>query len=71
MPVPTSTIETPIRDGRNSLLIDLFDRAGYNINVRSRSYTPEINDPHMSCVMFRAQEMARYVEDGVVEDFDH
>ncbi|MEM1354612.1 MAG: ATP phosphoribosyltransferase [Planctomycetota bacterium] len=47
--------------------VDLFDRAGYNISLRSRSYTPEIDDPQLACVMFRAQEMARYVEDGVVD----
>jgi ATP phosphoribosyltransferase len=47
--------------------IDLFDRAGYNIRVPSRSYFPEIDDDQLSAVMFRAQEMSRYVEDGVVE----
>ena len=57
--LPKGSLETPT--------IDLFDRAGYNIDVRSRSYTPEIDDPQMSCVMFRAQEMARYVEDGVID----
>jgi len=57
--LPKGSLETPT--------IELFDRAGYNIDVRSRSYTPEIDDPQMSCVMFRAQEMARYVEDGVID----
>ncbi|MFP4145615.1 MAG: ATP phosphoribosyltransferase [Phycisphaeraceae bacterium] len=47
--------------------IDLFDRAGYNISVPRRSYFPEIDDPELSAVMFRAQEMSRYVEDGVVD----
>jgi ATP phosphoribosyltransferase len=47
--------------------IDLFDRAGYNIRVPSRSYFPEIDDDELGAVMFRAQEMSRYVEDGVVE----
>jgi ATP phosphoribosyltransferase len=47
--------------------IDLFDRAGYNIRVPSRSYFPDIDDEQLSAVMFRAQEMSRYVEDGVVE----
>ncbi len=47
--------------------IDLFDRAGYNISVSSRSYFPRIDDPQLSAVMFRAQEMSRYVEDGVVD----
>lgn len=57
--LPKGSLEEPT--------INLFDRAGYNISVRSRSYTPDINDPELSCVMFRAQEMARYVEDGVVD----
>ncbi len=47
--------------------IDLFDRAGYNINVSSRSYFPSIDDPDLAAVMFRAQEMSRYVEDGVID----
>ncbi|MFA9477208.1 ATP phosphoribosyltransferase [Phycisphaerales bacterium AB-hyl4] len=47
--------------------VDLFDRAGYNINISSRSYFPEIDDPQLSAVMFRAQEMSRYVEDGVID----
>ncbi|MHC4994225.1 MAG: ATP phosphoribosyltransferase [Planctomycetota bacterium] len=47
--------------------IDLFGQAGYAIRVPSRSYFPSIDDPDLSCVMFRAQEMSRYVEDGVVD----
>jgi ATP phosphoribosyltransferase len=47
--------------------IDLFGRAGYRIRVPDRSYFPEIDDPQISCVMFRAQEMSRYVEDGVID----
>jgi len=47
--------------------VDLFDRAGYHVNVSSRGYTPEIDDPQLACVMFRAQEMSRYVEDGVLD----
>jgi len=57
--IPKGSLESPT--------IDLFDRAGYNISVRSRSLTPSINDPQLACVMFRAQEMARYVEDKVVD----
>ncbi len=47
--------------------IDLFARAGYDIRLRDRSYFPSIDDPAMECIMFRAQEMSRYVEDGVVD----
>lgn len=47
--------------------VDLFARAGYQISVPSRGYYPTINDPELSGIMFRAQEMSRYVEDGVVD----
>lgn len=47
--------------------VDLFARAGYHISIKDRSYFPQIDDPQISCVLFRAQEMSRYVEDGVVD----
>jgi len=46
---------------------DLFRKAGYDLNISSRSYFPSIDDPEMEAVMFRAQEMSRYVEDGVID----
>jgi ATP phosphoribosyltransferase len=45
----------------------LFAKAGYNISFSSRSYYPEIDDPEIECVLIRAQEMARYVEQGVLD----
>jgi ATP phosphoribosyltransferase len=45
----------------------LFEKAGYNISLSSRSYYPEIDDPEIECVLIRAQEMARYVEQGVLD----
>jgi ATP phosphoribosyltransferase len=47
--------------------IDLFRRAGFSITTSSRSYFPAIDDPEIECMMIRAQEMARYVEDGVLD----
>ena len=47
--------------------IDLFRRAGYNITTSSRSYFPAIDDPEIECMLIRAQEMARYVEDGILD----
>ena len=47
--------------------IDLFRRAGFQITVNSRSYFPGIDDPNIECMLIRAQEMARYVEDGVLD----
>lgn len=50
-----------------SATIDLFRRAGFTITTSSRSYFPSIDDPDMECMLIRAQEMARYVEDGVLD----
>ncbi|HOW71338.1 MAG TPA: ATP phosphoribosyltransferase [Phycisphaerae bacterium] len=47
--------------------VDLFARAGFSLQISSRGYYPSIDDPELSCVMFRAQEMSRYVEDGVLD----
>jgi ATP phosphoribosyltransferase len=47
--------------------IDLFRRAGFNITTSSRSYFPAIDDPDLECMLIRAQEMARYVEDGILD----
>jgi len=47
--------------------IDLFRRAGFNIATSSRSYFPAIDDPEIECMLIRAQEMPRYVEDGVLD----
>jgi len=47
--------------------IHLFARAGFNIYVSSRSYFPAIDDPEIECMLIRAQEMARYVSDGVLD----
>jgi len=46
---------------------ELFKKAGYTIKFSSRSYYPEIDDPEIECMLIRAQEMARYVEQGVLD----
>ena len=46
---------------------ELFERAGYVISFTSRSYYPAIDDDEIECTMIRAQEMARYVEQGVLD----
>jgi ATP phosphoribosyltransferase len=45
----------------------LLERAGYRVNAPERSYYPEIDDPEIECILVRAQEMARYVEQGVMD----
>ena len=57
--LPKGSLESPT--------LELFRRAGFGISTSSRSYFPQIDDPEVACTMFRAQEMARYVEDGVVD----
>lgn len=46
---------------------ELFRKAGYNIQGSSRSYVPQIDDPELSGLLIRAQEMARYVEGGLLD----
>ena len=46
---------------------DLFKRAGYQITFSSRSYYPSIDDQEIRCLLVRAQEMARYVQQGVLD----
>jgi ATP phosphoribosyltransferase len=47
--------------------VQLFARAGFNVYVSSRSYYPTIDDPDIQCMLIRAQEMARYVSDGILD----
>ena len=46
---------------------ELFRRAGFKITFSSRSYFPTIDDDEIECMLIRAQEMARYVQDGVLD----
>ncbi len=57
--IPKGSLETAT--------IDLFRRAGFTITTSSRSYFPAVDDPEVECMLIRAQEMARYVEDGVLD----
>jgi len=45
----------------------MFKKAGYNIIASERSYIPSIDDPEIECILLRAQEMAKYVEDGTLD----
>jgi ATP phosphoribosyltransferase len=47
--------------------VDLFRKAGFSIQTSSRSYFPAVDDPELECMLIRAQEMARYVEDGILD----
>ena len=45
----------------------LFKRAGYGITAAARSYVPSVDDPELDCLLLRAQEIPRYVGDGVLD----
>ncbi len=47
--------------------IKIFKEAGYDIKVKERNYYPAVDDPELSCMLIRAQEMARYVEGGQLD----
>ena len=47
--------------------VRMFKKAGFNLGMSERSYFPSIDDPEIECILFRAQEMSRYVEDGILD----
>ena len=47
--------------------VDLFKRAGWRITYDSRNYFPDIDDEELNCLLVRAQEMSRYVEEGILD----
>ena len=47
--------------------IDLFKKSGWKISISSRNYFPDVDDETLSCILIRAQEMSRYVEDGTLD----
>jgi ATP phosphoribosyltransferase len=47
--------------------VQLFARAGFQVRLNMRSYYPAIDDPEIECLLIRAQEMARYVADGILD----
>ena len=46
---------------------DLFAKAGYKININSRSYYPTIDDPEIECMLLRPQELSKYVEEEILD----
>jgi len=45
----------------------LFERAGFKVTISERSYVPSIDDPELDPILLRAQEMSRYVEQGILD----
>lgn len=50
-----------------NITLEIFRKAGYNIHVGDRSYYPYIDDEEIECVLMRAQEIPKYVEDGILD----
>lgn len=73
VPTTQSSDETPVlrlglpKGSLQESTFDLLHRAGYAFSVRERSYFPSIDDDELTAMLVRAQEMARYVEDGVFD----
>ena len=66
--LPESTLRLGLPSGslQNST-IELFGRAGYRVSIGDRSVFPRIDDPKISAVLFRAQEISRYVADNIID----
>ena len=66
--MPDRTLKLGIPAGSlQEATADLFRKAGYRITFASRSYYPSIDDDEIECTLIRAQEMARYVQDGSLD----
>jgi ATP phosphoribosyltransferase len=66
--LPESTLRLGLPSGSlQSSTIELFGRAGYRISLIERSVFPRVDDEKLSAVLFRAQEISRYVADGIVD----
>jgi ATP phosphoribosyltransferase len=66
--LPLNTLRIGLPSGSlQKSTIELFDRAGYRVTVQERSVFPRIDDPALSAVLFRAQEISRYVVDGIID----
>jgi ATP phosphoribosyltransferase len=66
--LPPSTLRIGLPSGSlQSATVDLFGKAGYRISIADRSVFPRFDDDKVSAVLFRAQEISRYVTDGIVD----
>ncbi len=66
--LPESTLRLGLPSGSmQSSTVELFGRAGYKVSTESRSVYPRVDDDQISAVLFRAQEMSRYVTAGIVD----
>lgn len=66
--LPETTLRLGLPSGSlQTATIELFGKAGYRVSIDSRSVFPRIDDPKISAVLFRAQEISRYIVEGVID----
>jgi len=66
--LPPTTLRLGLPSGSlQSSTVDLFGRAGYRVSIADRSVFPRIDDEKISAVLFRAQEISRYVADNIID----
>src|SRR4051812_45755743 len=66
LPETTLRLGLPSGSMQNST-IELFGRAGYKVSVQEHSVFPRVDDEKISAVLFRSQEISRYVADGLID----
>lgn len=67
-PLPETSLRIGLPSGSlQNATVELFAKAGYRIRIADRSVFPTFDDPQISSVLFRAQEISRYVVDGIVD----
>ncbi|WP_428939165.1 ATP phosphoribosyltransferase [Fontivita pretiosa] len=66
--LPPTTLRIGLPSGSlQAATVDLFGKAGYHVSIPERSVFPRIDDEKLSAVLFRAQEISRYVADGIID----
>lgn len=66
--LPASTLRLGLPSGSlQNATVDLFSKAGYRVSIADRSVFPRVDDEKISAVLFRAQEISRYVTDGIID----
>ena len=66
--LPESTLRLGMPSGSlQNATVDLFSRAGYRVSIAERSVFPRFDDDKITAVLFRAQEMSRYIVDGIID----
>jgi len=66
--LPATSLRLGLPSGSlQNATVDLFGKAGYRVSIADRSVFPRVDDDKISAVLFRAQEISRYVSDGIID----